>query len=155
VRRSEDFSQGYILFSPLFSSTTYLIDSGKNVVHTWESDFPPGVSAYLLENGNLLRTARHPDVPFFLAPGQGGRIQEITWEGELVWDFTLASGDTVWEYKNPFSGKAPNPAGDPPFPVFRATHLPKDHPALITKPLPLQSSISVMAANTSSDSKQL
>jgi hypothetical protein len=65
------------------------------VVHTWESDFPPGVSVYLLDNGNLLRTARSPDVPFFLAPGQGGRIQEYTWEGELIWDFTLANENQI------------------------------------------------------------
>lgn len=88
--RMDSASQGYILYSPLLSTTTYLIDSDKKVVHTWESDFPPGVSVYLLDNGNLLRTARSPDVPFFLAPGQGGRIQEYTWEGELVWDFPLA-----------------------------------------------------------------
>jgi len=92
---SERSSWGYVLYSPLLSTTTYLIDSDKNMVHRWESDFPPGVSVYLLDNGNLLRTARSPDVPFFLAPGQGGRIQEYAWDGELVWDYSLASGDRI------------------------------------------------------------
>jgi hypothetical protein len=95
TRRMDNFSQGYILYSPLLSTITYLIDSDKKVVHTWESEFPPGVSVYLLDNGNLLRTARSSDVPFFLAPGQGGRIQEYTWEGELVWDFALAKEDRI------------------------------------------------------------
>ncbi len=94
-KRSEEFSRGYVLYSPLLSTTTYLIDSDKSVVHTWESEFPPGVSVYLLDNGNLLRTARSPAVPFFLSPGQGGRIQEYTWEGELVWDFSLASENRI------------------------------------------------------------
>jgi hypothetical protein len=93
--RPEGSFRGYILYSPLLSKTTYLIDSDKNVVHTWESEFPPGVSVYLLENGHLLRTARPSDVPFFLAPGQGDRIQEFTWEGELIWDFSLASQDRI------------------------------------------------------------
>ena len=40
------------------------------------------------------------------------------------------AGAVVWEYHNPFSGDAPNPAGDPPRSVFRATHIPPEHPAL-------------------------
>jgi hypothetical protein len=94
-RRMDGSCQGYILFSPLLSTKTYLIDSDKNVVHTWDSEFPPGVSVYLCDNGNLLRTARPPDAPLFLAPGQGGRIQEYTWEGELVWDFSLVSRNRI------------------------------------------------------------
>jgi hypothetical protein len=95
AKRPDISFRGYILYSPLLSTTTYLIDQNKNVVHTWESEFPPGVSVYLLDNGNLLRSARHPDAPLFLAAGQGGRIQEYTWEGELIWDFVLASQDRI------------------------------------------------------------
>jgi hypothetical protein len=95
TRGTDVSSQGYILYSPLLSTTTYLIDRDKNVVHTWESEFPPGVSVYLLDNGNLLRTTRTQDAPLFLAPGQGGRIQEFTWEGNLVWDFTIAGQDRI------------------------------------------------------------
>ncbi len=53
---------GYTLFAPNFSKITYLIDMEGKVVHTWESDYWPGQSAYLLENGNLLRTAHLSDV---------------------------------------------------------------------------------------------
>jgi len=49
--------QGYTLFAPIGSTTTYLIDMEGRVVHQWESDYPPGQSVYLLENGHLLRTA--------------------------------------------------------------------------------------------------
>ena len=59
---------GYILFSPLSSGTTYLIDNAGQVVHTWESDFAPGCSAYLLDNGHLLRPAREPEVERFSSP---------------------------------------------------------------------------------------
>jgi hypothetical protein len=44
---------------------------------------------YLLENGHLLRPARDPSLPMFRAGGQGGRIQEFSWDGELVWDFVI------------------------------------------------------------------
>jgi hypothetical protein len=88
-------SPGYVLFSPLLSTITYLIDTNGAVVHLWKSDFPPGASVYLLDNGHLLRPARDPELPFFTGGGQGGRIQEFTWEGEMVWDFVVAGRQTM------------------------------------------------------------
>jgi hypothetical protein len=83
-------SPGFVLFSPLLSTTTYLVDRKGRVVHTWESDRAPGASVYLLDNGHLLRCSRERDTPIFQAGGEGGRIQEFSWEGELVWDYVLA-----------------------------------------------------------------
>jgi hypothetical protein len=92
---SEGASAGYVLFSPLLSTATYLIDRAGRVVHVWQSDRAPGASVYLLDNGHLLRCSRERDEPIFQAGGEGGRIQEFTWEGELVWDYTLASSKRV------------------------------------------------------------
>jgi hypothetical protein len=86
---------GYVLFSPLLSGATYLIDKEGRVVHTWESGFAPGASAYLLDDGHLLRPARDPDLPFFTGGGQGGRIQEYSWEGRLLWDLVLGSHERM------------------------------------------------------------
>jgi hypothetical protein len=109
--------QGYTLLAPTNSNQTYLIDMQGRVVQTWKSDFIPGLGAYLLENGNLLRTGQIPNPPFF-GGGTGGRIQEFSWDGKLVWDFTyhsdtqlpnhdickLPNGNVlmiVWEKKSP------------------------------------------------------
>ena len=81
--KTAEMTPGYVYFSPLLSDTTYVIDSDGQVVHTWKSDFAPSGSMYLLDNGNLLRTAREPDVAVFKGGGQGGRIQEFSWDGEL------------------------------------------------------------------------
>ena len=86
-------SPGYVLFNPLLSRTTYLVDVEGHVVHTWQSEYQGGGGAYVLDNGHLLRGAREPDVPVFSGGGQAGRIQEFTWDGELVWDFTFANED--------------------------------------------------------------
>jgi hypothetical protein len=67
---------GYTLFCPGKSTTTYLIDNYGRVVHTWESDYFPNNSVYLLENGNLLRPCKFPG---------GGAIEEIAWDGSVVW----------------------------------------------------------------------
>jgi len=84
---------GYVLFAPLLSGTTYLIDEDGQVVHTWESEYSPSGAVYFLGNGNLIRTVREPVVEVFKGGGQGGRIQELTWDGKLVWEFVYASAD--------------------------------------------------------------
>jgi hypothetical protein len=100
-------SPGYVLFSPLLSDTTYLIDTSGRVVHTWQSEFAPGASVHLLVNGHLLRPARDPTLPFFTGGGQGGRIQELTWDGDLVWDFVVGTRERM-----PHHDIAPLPNGN-------------------------------------------
>jgi hypothetical protein len=81
--------QGYTLLSPFDSAKTYLLDMQGRVVHTWESDCSVALFPMLLENGHLLRPGSigNDSRVFGPGPGVGGRIQEFTWEGELVWDF--------------------------------------------------------------------
>jgi Arylsulfotransferase (ASST) len=85
--------QGYTLLAPMQSNKTYLIDMEGRVVHTWKSDYTPALSAYLLENGELLRPAaqRQGGMQFGTGPGAGGRIQKIGWNDELIWDFEFTS----------------------------------------------------------------
>jgi Arylsulfotransferase (ASST) len=83
-------SPGYTLLAPANSTNTYLIDMEGRVVNTWKSDCQPGLSAYFLENGHLLRTGQVKNPPFF-GGGSGGRIQEFTWDGKLVWDYTYVN----------------------------------------------------------------
>src|SRR5262245_15913409 len=56
--------KGYTLLAPSNSNTTYLLDMDGRIVKTWESDCKPGHSAYLLENGNLLRAGALVNPPF-------------------------------------------------------------------------------------------
>jgi hypothetical protein len=73
------------------SPHTYLIDMQGRVVHQWTSPCDRATSAYLLENGHLLRVGglQVKDRPGGPTLGPGGLVQEFTWEGELVWDFRL------------------------------------------------------------------
>jgi hypothetical protein len=91
VRSRPGAEPGYILFSPLLSTTTYLIDRAGKVVHSWESEFAPGASVYLLDDGHLLRCSRQPDAPMFRGGGQGGRLEKFDWNGKLVWEWVIAS----------------------------------------------------------------
>jgi hypothetical protein len=81
--------QGYTLLAPLDSTNTYLLDMQGKVVQTWASDSTPALFPMLLENGHLLRPGSigSDSRIFGPQPGVGGRIQEFTWEGKLVWDY--------------------------------------------------------------------
>ncbi len=82
--------QGYTLLSPMNSTKTYLIDMQGRIVNKWETNCNPAMCAVLLDNGHLLRPGMlgREGIPGFGGiPGAGGRVQEFTWEGELVWDF--------------------------------------------------------------------
>ena len=87
VRAGESPFNGYTLFAPLGSTTTYLINNSGEIVHTWDSDYNLGLSVYLLENGNLLRTAYEGGG----GDGAGGRVQEIEWDGTVIWGYDCSS----------------------------------------------------------------
>ena len=93
IRNTDRATPGHTMYGGLLSDTTYLIDSDGMVVHTWKSEYAPSGTAYLLDNGNIVRGGRQPEVDVFNGGGQGGRLQEITWGGEVVWDYLFASED--------------------------------------------------------------
>lgn len=74
---------GYTLFAPNTSTKTYLIDINGRLVHYWESDFNPKLSAYLLENGNLLRSASLSSPP----NNPLGGFQLFEWDNTLAWEY--------------------------------------------------------------------
>lgn len=85
---------GYTLLAPNSCKKTYLIDMEGNIVHTWKSKYTPGLYAELLPNGNLLRAAR-PGHKYCGISGVGGLVQEIDWEGKVVWEYKMSSKDEV------------------------------------------------------------
>ena len=76
---------GYTLFAPKQNNMTYLINNKGQKIHEWTaSTYPPGQSVYLLENGNILRTCMTQG-NLGTGGGEGGRIEEYTWNDSLVW----------------------------------------------------------------------
>ena len=87
---------GYTLVAPLLSTKTNLVDMEGRVVRTWESDYTAGQTAYLLEDGHLLRAGQlRPEERLFQSSAAGGRVQEFTWDGELIWDFQFHNANQV------------------------------------------------------------
>lgn len=79
--------EGYTLFSPMGECGAWLVDMNGRVVHHWETDYPPARYSVLLPNGNLLYSAMTADGPLREMDGIGGKLLELSWEGEVVWEY--------------------------------------------------------------------
>lgn len=90
IQNNEGNQDGYVLFAPLPSKTTFLIDKCGNTINTWTSSYTPGFSAYLLEDGSLLRAGYIPNSTFTGAV-RGGIIEKYNWEGAKTWSYTLSN----------------------------------------------------------------
>ncbi|WP_231583869.1 aryl-sulfate sulfotransferase [Desulfovibrio sp. TomC] len=111
---------GLTLISTMFGYDTWLIDNQGRVVNSWTSDSVGAGPAYLLDNGDLIRSgiAYLNKYNLELNAPSGGRIQEYDWTGNLVWDYEYIGEDysqhhdfsvmpnghvllIAWEYKSP------------------------------------------------------
>ncbi len=121
ITKTDAACEGYTLFSPLRSQTSLLINLDGEVVHEWTTDCSPGNSAYLQDNGDLIRCGRVSN-EVFKGGGQGGKIQRLDWDGNLLWDLPLSDDKMLahhdiaimpngnilviaWEYKSPGAAK--------------------------------------------------
>ena len=92
-------SPGYTLFSPMPSTSSYLIDQHGREIHSWESPggHRPGLASYLLEDGDLLRSANiaQQAVGDFSGGGTAGKIERIGWDGTAEWSWEYSSMDYI------------------------------------------------------------
>lgn len=67
-------SDGYILFTPEQSTKAYLINNCGELINEWEFNEDAGLSAYLLENGNILRAGKDS-------------LQIRDWDNNVIWTY--------------------------------------------------------------------
>lgn len=96
LTQSEQSFDGYTLMPVNSSQSTFLINNCGEVVHKWISAYRPGMMAYLMPNGDLVRAGRVNN-PVFGAGGRGGVMERFSWEGELEWSCLLSS-DTMCQH---------------------------------------------------------
>lgn len=82
--------QGYTLYSPNNSRSTYLIDMNNTRVHSWSHTRSGGYSCYLLPDGSLIRGAVSSGS--ILNGGAAmGIVQRVSWSGALLWEYTYST----------------------------------------------------------------
>tara|TARA_B110000483_G_scaffold34141_1_gene41559 strand:- start:207 stop:1844 length:1638 start_codon:yes stop_codon:yes gene_type:complete len=80
---SQDSHHGFTLFNGMKSNTSYLIDNCGQKINSWSSNYLPGFSNYILDNGTLLRTGRiNNDL---------GILEMINWNDSLIWQYSIDS----------------------------------------------------------------
>lgn len=89
--------KGYNLIYPHNQPNVYLLNNCGELVNVWSdsAQYRPGNTAYLLPNGNLVKTKRNNSVAndAIWAGGGGALIEIRTWENDLVWSFEM--NDTI------------------------------------------------------------
>ena len=88
---------GYTLFAPKHNVMTYLMANDGRMLHSWRSRHEPGQSVYLLPNSHLLHTCFIKQGGM-IGGGEGGRIEEFDWEGNIVWEFNYASSNYLMHH---------------------------------------------------------
>lgn len=81
---SNDAFDGYTLFAPIRSDTTYLIDNCGEKVHQWSSNYKPGLSVYLMDDGSILRSGRLGN-----AGSSFGIVERIDWNNNVIWSYSV------------------------------------------------------------------
>lgn len=88
-------TDGYVLFSPMTSTKTYLINKCGEKVHEWNtSTNRPALSCYLMDDGSLIRTGKSNNANFNEG-GSGGIIEKFDWNGNLTWSYTISDSNYV------------------------------------------------------------
>ncbi|MEO0078368.1 MAG: aryl-sulfate sulfotransferase, partial [candidate division WOR-3 bacterium] len=91
TRFDSSATPGFVLFSPIMSYYTFLVDRKGRVVHQWVAA-TRGVGGYeLLGDGMLLRCAFVPNP----LDNFGGRVEKLDWDGRLVWGYDYADSHHV------------------------------------------------------------
>lgn len=90
-QNDSDAHPGYVLFAPIYSDTTYLINECGRVSHKWSSGFGPGAGVELLSNGELIRGCEYQGGTVFSGGGVGGRIESLNASSSVNWSFNYSS----------------------------------------------------------------
>lgn len=82
---------GLNVFAPMQSTETYLMDNDGEILWTWNSNYRPALSVYLLEDGSLLKTASPGNSSFGNTGGVGGRVEILDWDSNVLWSYDYTS----------------------------------------------------------------
>lgn len=92
IKNTEGLTDGYAMFVETNSAKTYLVNRAGKVVKEWKGNY--GVNGvYLQDDGSLIQNVLDPDFPVFAGGGESGRIQKISWDNKILWDFEYSTED--------------------------------------------------------------
>ena len=91
-------SEGYTIFTPYAdgaTTSTRLLDTDGNPIHIWSHERAPASMPYLFPDSTIIYPYRVIN-PTMEAGGVGGGIQNIDWDGNILWDYQIS--DEVYQH---------------------------------------------------------
>ena len=89
ISLSDEALDGLTFFSPFSSNRAFLVDNCGRLINEWNRGTRPGLAAYFLDNGQILRTYKtNPEGPFTSASNAGG-IELVDWDNSTIWSYEL------------------------------------------------------------------
>ncbi len=92
---NEEVSEGYIFFSPFSGTKAYLIDNCGRLINEWERGTNPGLSAYFLESGLMLRTYKLSPIGPFTSASNSGGIELVDWDNNVIWNYDINTSEQL------------------------------------------------------------
>jgi hypothetical protein len=93
IQNSDESLDGYTFFSPFSSTKAYLVDNCGRLINEWDRGTNPGLSAYFLDNGLVLRTYKvSPKGPFTSASNAGG-LELVDWDNNTIWNYEINTSE--------------------------------------------------------------
>ena len=80
--------EGHILYSPMYDTTTYLMNETGIVNHTWQSSYTPTLESYMVDNGSIVRS---------IWSGRGG-FQKISWNSTILWEYLYTRDSSYYSH---------------------------------------------------------
>ncbi len=78
---------GLTLYQGFSGTTALMVDGGGATFHDWVGATAPGLSVYVMPNGDLMRTRNLTSG----VSGAGGGLERITWDGNVLWQYEMFS----------------------------------------------------------------
>jgi hypothetical protein len=78
TNNSAESGVDFVLYNPEVSTSSYLINNCGELVNQWTFSDKPGITCYLLENGNILQNGRP-------------HLELRDWDNNLIWSFDVST----------------------------------------------------------------
>lgn len=89
ITLEDDSYEGYTFFSPFSGTKAYMIDNCGRLINVWDRGTKPGLAAYFLEDGTMLRTYKPSTVGPFTSASNSGGIEIVDWDNNTLWQYEL------------------------------------------------------------------
>jgi len=95
LSKTEDAFEGLTFFSPFSGTKAYLVDNCGNLINEWDRGTRPGISAYFLDNGLMMRTYKVDPVGPYTSASNAGGIELVDWDNNVVWKYEINTAEQL------------------------------------------------------------